>query len=252
LDGKYIKTRGFKKGAPFIYTVDYLTHDIPVGILARTESEDEFVRLFREVKSTGYQVKVAIGDDREGIKQALKRVYPYAQFQLCHVHYLRNIRNLLALKSSDWHSHFYNSLKLHVFTEPKTIGEVISALKVVHDRHATQDDLRRAILLDIHHRIDDLFCYLSVPGCPNNTNLIELYNSHLQARLKSIKGFKSFTAAKQWCNAYLIRRRTKTLTDCEPKFKHLNGLTPLQLSIKKQAHWPDILGVKTPTKSSQN
>ena len=99
----------------------------------------------------------------------------------------------------------------------------------------------------INERKDDLFAYLEVPDCPNSTNLIELYNSHLQGRLKTIKGFEKFGSAVIWLNAYLIRRRTKPFTDCDAKFKHLNKHASLELTIKKQARWPEVftnLGIK--------
>ena len=86
-----------------------------------------------------------------------------------------------------------------------------------------------------------MFAYQEIPNCPNTTNIIESYNSHLQGRLKTIKGFQGFDSARRWLNAYLVRRRTKTLTDCKGKFKHLNKHASLELSIKKQAQWPDSL-----------
>jgi transposase-like protein len=97
------------------------------------------------------------------------------------------------------------------------------------------------IVTAIKARQDDLFSYLRIKDCPNNTNLIELYNSHLNGRLKTIKGFQDFASARRWLNAYLIRRRTKTLTDCQEKFKHLNKHCSLEFTIKKQAQWPGIL-----------
>ena len=86
-----------------------------------------------------------------------------------------------------------------------------------------------------------MFTYLTIQDCPNNTNLIELYNSHLNGRLKTIKGFQSLVSARRWLNAWLIRRRTKKLTDCEEKFKHLNKHCSLEFTIKKEALWPDTL-----------
>ena len=85
-----------------------------------------------------------------------------------------------------------------------------------------------------------------IPNCPNDTNLIELFNSHLNARLKSIKGFKSFESANRWLNAYLIRRRTRPFTSCEGKFAKLNHKCSLEMTIKKQAKWPDICGKSAP------
>jgi ribosome modulation factor len=96
-------------------------------------------------------------------------------------------------------------------------------------------------------RREELFAYLAVPGCPRTTNIIESYNSHLQGRLASVKGFQTFATAQRWLNGWMVRRRTKQLTDCRGTFKHLNGHASLELSIKKQARWPGVLtelGVK--------
>lgn len=241
VDGKFVKVKGFKTKIPFIWGLDYLTHDIPAVILAASENTSTFSQLFGKLQAVDYTPRVVVCDDRSSLETALLQVFPYAKIQLCHNHYLENTRQLLHVRTDDTHQHFFNSLKLHVFTEPKTKADVYTALKCVQDRHAQTDELRKAILLDIHHRIDELFTYLEIPGCPNNTNLIELYNSHLNARLKSIKGFSSSQNAGAWLNAYTIRRRTKELTDCEGKFKYLNTHASIELSIKKQALWPDIL-----------
>lgn len=42
-------------------------------------------------------------------------------------------------------------------------------------------------------------------------------------------------------NAWMLRRRTKKLTDCEDPFKALNGKMPIQLSMKKDADLASIL-----------
>jgi len=81
--------------------------------------------------------------------------------------------------------------------------------------------------------------------CPATTNIIESYNSHIQSRLKSIKGFKSFHSAERWLNAWMLRRRTKTLTDCDKPFKHLNGKMSIEQSIKKDAATASIIELIT-------
>jgi hypothetical protein len=42
----------------------------------------------------------------------------------------------------------------------------------------------------------------------------------------------------------MIRRRTKPFTDCEEPFKHLNGKSSLEVALKKDAKFPEILGIK--------
>ena len=128
-----------------------------------------------------------------------------------------------------------------MFTEIKTDEQITEGLKYVKDKYAGNNWLLNNILADIELRRNDLFAYRHFDSCPNNTNLIELYNSHLNGRLKTIKGFQNLTSARRWLNAWLIRRRTKTLTDCEDKFKHLNRHCSLEFTIKKQAAWPEQL-----------
>lgn len=93
-----------------------------------------------------------------------------------------------------------------------------------------QDTQCVGVMAGIYQRRYDLFGYLDLQGLPNTTNLIECFNSHLQGRLKTIKGFETFKHADLWLNGYFLRRRTKIFTDCTRKFKHLNGKTSLEKS----------------------
>ena len=145
------------------------------------------------------------------------------------------------MRTEERYQHFFNSLRLHVFLEGTDEQKISQGLNYVFHEHAMEKRLLQNIVMTIKAREEDLFNYLRVKDCPNNTNLIELYNSHLNGRLKTIKGFQDIKSARSWLNAYLIRRRTKPFTDCEGKFKHLNNHASLELTIKKQAPWPDTL-----------
>ena len=114
-------------------------------------------------------------------------------------------------------------------------------LELKFRREKTKSQRLLNIIQEVERRKTELFAFRQVPDCPKSTNMIEAYNSHLQGRLKTIKGFQSFDSAKLWLNAYAIRRRTKALTDCKGKFKVLNKHASLELTIKKQARWPEIL-----------
>lgn len=246
VDGKFLKVRGYKQKIPFIYGIDYLTHDIPVGILAPAESNEAFQKFFRLLKTCQYPLQIVVADDRSSLLPALKHYYSQALLQLCQNHYLENIRQALHIRTETTHQHFFNSLAKHIFAEHTDDQQLNAALHHLLTERTENDLFRQTIVMDIHHRRNELFAYTKIPHCPKNTNLIELYNSHLNGRLKTIKGFKSFHAAERWCNAYLIRRRTKSFTDCQDKFKKLNGRCSLQKALKKQAKWPEILGVKAP------
>jgi transposase-like protein len=241
LDGKHIAVKGFVRKIPFLFSLDYLSHDILYGELCLAEDEASFSQYFQKLKDLGYNLRIVVADDRQGIKQALNKVFPYARLQLCQNHYLENIRQLLKVRSIPTYQHFFNSLKKHVFIDAKTDEEITKGLQHVREAHTGKSFLLHNILADIENRRNDLFAHRHFKQCPNNTNLIELYNSHLNGRLKTIKGFQNLSSARRWLNAWTIRRRTKTLTDCKDKFKYLNKHCSLEFTIKKQAPWPEQL-----------
>lgn len=233
LDGKYIKVRGYEKKIPLMWGIDYLTHDIPVMLLAPSENEEAFSKYFRLLKETGYGLKIVVVDDRAGIARAMLRHFPRALVQLCHVHFLENLRNTLRVRTEPTHLQFF--LEVHALLklrEPSMLKQRVGELLL---KYEGVNVLYHQIVLGIWGRRRELFAYLSIPDCPNNTNLIELYNSHLNGRLKTVKGFKSFHSAERWLNAYVVRRRTKELTDCQGRFKVLNGKCSLEIAAKNVA-----------------
>jgi len=189
---------------------------------------------------------VVVADDRSALPLALKQLYPGVPLQLCQNHYVENIRQALHVRTDPTHHHFFNSLKLHVFDEYKDDEQLDVALHRLLTERSEHLFIRENIVMAIHRRRKELFAYPQIPNCPNNTNLIELFNSHFNGRLKTIKGFKTKEHARLWLNGLLIRRRTQPFTDCDFKFKHLNGKSSLQMTIKKQAEWPEIVGIKAP------
>lgn len=239
IDGKYVKVQGFDAKTPFIYCLDYLSHDIIHGDLFPAEDEAAFSQFFQMLYDLGYDIKIIIADDRAGLKQALLKVFPYAELQLCQNHYVENIRELLNFRSSDRYHHFFNSLVKNVFEAPE--GKITEGLMHVFHNRTEGKRMLQNIVTTIKARQEDLFNYFRFKDCPRTTNIIESYNSHFQARLKSIRSFQSFDSARRWLNAYIIRRRTKKFTDCKKKFKRLNGHAALELTIKKQAAWPEVL-----------
>jgi len=246
VDGKYIKIKGFKKKIPFIWSVDFLQHDFPVGLLAPAESIVAFSQFFLMLKNCHYPLRIVIADDVSPLRIALKRYYPEATVQLCHTHYLENIRQQLHIRTDERYQPFFYDLVNTVF--PRTVFQMEREQELLRlfQQYATDNELLRYILTDIHLRQPELFAYQAFPQCPHTNNMIECFNSHLNARLKSIKGFQSFVSAERFLNGYLIRRRTKPFTDCDAPFQHYNGQMPLQNSIDLGKTWPDILGIKTP------
>jgi transposase-like protein len=223
IDGKYVKVKGYEKKIPFIYGIDFLTHDIPVGILAPSENEAAFDKFFSLLKACKYPLQIAISDDIAPLKTAMKRYYPKTRLQLCQTHYLENIRSNLRVRTEEKHRGFFFDLQkafkrgLHHFKRS-------AMLRHLFHTKAKKYKETMFVMLDIQARYRELFAYdYKISNCPNTNNIIEAFNSHIQGRLKSIKGFQSFHSAERWLNAWMLRRRTKAFTDCGKPFKHLNG-----------------------------
>ena len=198
IDGKYIAVKPFDAKIPLVYGIDYFSHDIPYGSLYPAEDEASFSQFFQKLYDLGYDIKIVIADDRPGLKQALLKVFPYAKLQLCHNHYLENIRKLLNLRSDKTkkYEHFFNSLRLHVFIEGTSEEKIDEGLEHVLKNRCEGKRFLEDIVWEIKRRRTELFNYLKVPGCPSTTNIIESYNSHTQGRLETIKGFQSFSSAQ--------------------------------------------------------
>jgi len=245
LDGKHVKVRGYDKKIPFVYSIDFLTHDLPVGVLGPSENTQVFLKLFRLLKTIKYPLQIVVCDENEAIEIALKQVYPKARLQLCHNHYFENLRELLRTRTDPTYRSFLCELK-DAFNPKYHYFKRQAKLSHINYKYARNNQKLLLIMADIVRKENKLFAFKKIKNCPSTNNIIEGYNSHLQGRLKSIKGFDSFRSAGRWLNAWLVRRRTKKFTDCDIPFKHLNGICSLSKTIKKDQSWPQILGLNPP------
>jgi transposase-like protein len=181
-------------------------------------------------------VHAVVCDDNLNIYQAAQHTFPEVVIQLCHLHFLRNMRALLDLENSSTHQLFFQLLtKLLIEKRSKQDFEQRASRLV---SHFATDQVCTGILLELAKKQSLLQGYLHYKGIPTTTNLIESFNSHLEARIRPLKGFESFKHAELWLNAYFLRRRTRKFTDCSGKFKKLNGKTSLEIVKKPRIDLP--------------
>lgn len=135
---------------------------------------------------------------------------------------------------------------------PTSFKYLKKRIKNVLKDNSSLTEQQLSILQEIYRKRDLLFGYLvfkhSKQGSkyplkylPRTTNIIESYNSHLNSRLKSLRGFESFKTANIWLNAYFLRRRLKSFTDCRGKFRYLNKKCSLQLTLSKRYNKDRVL-----------
>ncbi len=237
VDGKYVKVRGYEKAIPLLWGIDYFTHDVPIFEFAPSENHESWLKYFGYLKSIKYSLQIVICDDNENIKMAARYMFPNVLIQTCQNHFLENIRRDLQVRTEEKYRDFVFDLKSELFSRKITRTDFRQrALKLL--KKYTGNQIAVSYLVKIEKSFDELTAATLVPGAPKDTNLIELYNSHLQARLKSIKGFKSFPSAETWLNAYILRRRFRPFRDCCKKFRYLNGKTSISQTCKKEAVLP--------------
>lgn len=207
VDGKYIKVNTCPRKIPVFYGIDYLTHDIPHFLLSRAENYTTCKKFFTSLNLTGYPLRGVIADDNLNIFEASRHIYPKVGFQLCHVHYARNIRLSLDLDKHPEYIPFFMAVKELLFTK-RSLEDFNKRATTVLKAFQT-DPICVNILFEVERRKSQLLGYLHCKGIPLTTNLIECFNSHLNARVTKLKGFETMEHANLWLNGYFLRRRTK-------------------------------------------
>lgn len=238
VDGKYIAVKGYDRKIPVIYGIDYLTHDIPTYVFSVAENYPTCLKFFRSLRLLKYPLQVVIADDNINIFQACLNVYPQAIIQLCHNHYKENIRATLSVRTNETYVPFMREIE-ELFAQRYSKEQFDQMASKIYRNYP--DPKCQAVMLDIEKRKKELCGYMLAKHIPRTTNLIESFNSHLQGRLKTIKGFELFTHADAWLNAYFLKRRLTKFTDCTKKFRNLNGKRSLELTLKNPEKIHEIL-----------
>lgn len=238
VDGKFLKIKPYQHKLPVIYGVDYLTHDIPTYLLARSESYQSCVTFFTSLRLLNYPLKGLVCDDNQNIFRACRQIYPKVVVQICTNHYKESLRAKLQVRTDPTYRFFMKQLEI-VFKQRRSQKDVQKRMGDILTSYQN-DPICLSVITDIYQRRKQLFANLELKGIPATNNLIECFNSHLQGRLKTIKSFQSFNHAKLWLNAYFIRRRIKIFTDCRGKFKKLNGSSSLEKSKKLDIDIPSF------------
>ena len=233
-----MKVKGYERKIPVIYGIDYLTHDIVTYIFSVAENYPTCQSFFQSLRLLNYPLQAVVCDDNRNIYEACRSVYPKAVVQLCQTHYLRSLRLGLNVFHDPTYRPFLHEVG-QLLKKKRSYVEFENIAGKIYYKHK-HDPRCSSVMFDVQRRMDMLCGYMHCKGVPRTTNLIESMNSHLQGRLKTIKGFQSFHSANRWLNAYFLYRRVRPFTDCRGKFRRLNGKSPLQHSIKNPEEFEEI------------
>ena len=202
VDGKYVAVAPYDRKIPLLYGIDYLTHDIPTYKLLPSENYQACLSFFNSLRLLNYPLKALVCDDNSNIYTACLEVYPKAIIQICQNHLKENIRRFLSVRSDPTYKPFMAEIN-NLFKKKLSYGVFLNQANLIYQKY-NADPKCTSVMLDIQNKLPLLLNHLKIKHTPRTTNLIECFNSHLNGRLKTIKGFKSFKHADLWLNAYLI------------------------------------------------
>lgn len=236
-DGKYFNILGMEYNYALLWGIDYLKHDIPIFTLAPSENYQAWARYFSYFRIINHHPQLLVCDDNANLKLAARKAFPSVKIQTCYNHFKESIRRNLKVRSDNTYLSFMKRVE-DVLSEKLNDATLDKKLFALY-RDFRDDPVCVQVLTNIAKSKDELLAYRGISGAPLTTNLMESFNSHLEARLFSLRHFNSVKHATLWLNGYILKRRLTKFTSCKGKFNSLNGKTGVEMTKK--------LGVDIPT-----
>ena len=229
-DGKYFNVADQEYDWVLLWGFDYFRHDIPVIAIAPAENYQTWARFFSYFRIINNYPRLVVCDDCTTEKMAARNAFPGVKIQTCYNHFKENIRRDLRVRSDEHYRPFMKRIE-EVLTGKRTDEDRNKKLFALY-RDYQQDPVCVTILTNIAKYKEELLAYRGIPQAPITSNIIEGMNSHIEARLHSLRSFQTVEYAKLWFNGYILKRRFTKYTDCRGKFKHLNGKTGVEMTQK--------------------
>ncbi len=202
---------------------EYLAYDTNVGLIGRChrkggESTWGYRQIFKELKAVGYEPKVVVSDGGTGIFSAL-RAFGIKRHQRCHIHLLRDLktglrihakRPKIVLRKFYWVK--YAKLVLDSNDEYQLTLRLKHFDRVVFAMWPGGGDVELNAINGFIRTLPLAFTFMEYRklwGIPKTTNVLEGYISHLNARLKTMRGLKNPANAGRILNAihYFLRKK---------------------------------------------
>jgi transposase-like protein len=202
---------------------EYLAYDTAVGLIGRChrkggESTWGYRKIFEELKDAGYEAKVIVSDGGTGIFSALK-AFGIKRHQRCHIHLLRDLktglrihakRPRIILRKYYWVK--YAKLVLNSNDEQQLILRLEQFKRVIFTMWTGGGDVELNAINGFIKTLPLAFTFMDYQklwNIPKTTNVLEGYISRLNARLKTMRGFKNPANAGRILNAihYFLRKK---------------------------------------------
>lgn len=237
-DGKYFNVAGYDHDWAILWGIDYFKHDIPVFLLAPSESYQAWSKFFFYFRLINHYPQLVVCDDNINLKLAARQNFPSVKIHTCFNHFKENIRRELKVRSDNTYREFMARVET-VLSDKLSDSTLTQKLFNLYQDYR-EDPVAVAVLTNIQKHLPELTGYRGIPHSPLTSNMIEGINSHLEKRLQSLCSFQSLAYARLWFNGYVLKRRLTKFTDCRGKFKVLNGKCGVELTKKPGVDIPRL------------
>jgi transposase-like protein len=221
IDGLWVKVKDGKLKKKVILFVLGITKDNKKEIiafrLAKGETEEEVTALLNDLYRRGLEgkaLKLIASDGAKGIRAAITFVYPYAKWQLCYVHKLRNLLKHIRQKTQN---------RKGIMRQARTIYDAKTkkqAEKRFDKFYLKWKDIEPYAIKCFKEGFYDTLCYYDFTDDKNliiSTNHLERDLEEVRRRIKIQGYFKSDRSANLWTYGIISQFRQEQQPEVMPK-----------------------------------
>jgi transposase-like protein len=221
IDGLWVKVRDGKLKKKVILFVLGITKDDKKEIiafrLAKGEAEEEVTALLNDLYRRGLEgkaLKLIASDGAKGIKAAIVFVYPYAKWQLCYVHKIRNLLKHIRHKTQNRKGMMSQARAIYT-TKTKKQAE-----KRFDKFYLKWKDVEPYAIKCFKDGFYNTLCYYEFADDKNlisSTNHLERDLEEVRRRIKIQGYFKSDRSANLWAYGIISQFRQEEQPEVMPK-----------------------------------
>jgi len=222
LDGLWVKVKdGNKLKEKVVLFVLGITLDNKKEIvtfrLAKGETEEEVSALLNDLYRRGLEgkhLKLIASDGAKGIRSAINMVYPYAKWQLCYVHKLRNLNKHIRYKVKN-RSKMMRQVKL--IYDSRTKREAIKRFEKFYLQWRDIEPYAMKCFKDGFFETLHYFEFGDDKNFISSTNHLERDLEEVRRRIKIQGYFKSDRSANLWVYGIISLFRQEQQPEVMPK-----------------------------------
>lgn len=221
IDGLWIKVKAGRLKEKVILFALGITADNQKEIIgfrvARGETEAEVTALLNDLYRRGLEgknLKIVASDGAKGIRAAIQMVYPYAKWQLCYVHKLRNLAKHIRYKARHRRLMMRQASAIY---KAKNRRQAVIKFEQFCQRWQESEPYAVKCFKDGFMDTLNYFDYSDDKNLISSTNHLERDLEEVRRRIKIQGYFKSDRSADLWVYGIISQLRQEQQPEVMPK-----------------------------------